>query len=276
MPLEASSQVSERLPSPLRDVYDACVEWASARRFSVAVHGSLTKGGVDRYSDIDLTLATPSSVAPAEAMEDFDRMIAGLGTVMAHFRADHLGANQTLIAYLGIDEWVVKLDVKIVGGGALVDLPPEASIVADAEGAMALARYVEPTQPDLGPLFDKLTGWFWFTYSRLARGEYFAAARSIDFTREHALLPILLSQRGLPQDGHRRIEERLTPDLLDALRRTHPVAIEPDAIFEALRALHALTVEALEASTLREEREPALARMWDIVCDARSRAIAGK
>lgn len=262
-----------RLPRPLRDVFDACYDWVVADgRVGLAVHGSLVKGGLDRYSDLDMTLAAAPDLPIAELVDAFDALIAGRGEVLAGFRADHLGFVNTRIAYIAIDEWVVKVDAQLLDSGSSPTLPSEALVLLDPVGALVGAKSEVAATPDIEILFGKLCGWFWFTYSRLARGELFAAARSIDFSREHALLPIVLHRLGLPQDGHRRIEERLPAELLAGLGRTHPRTLEKEVLFDALAALHAMTDAELRLAPFdrRLAALGALESMWAAVLRARA------
>ena len=270
---EKADALRARLPQPLRGLFDACYDWAVADgRIGLAVHGSLVKGGLDRYSDLDMTLAAAPDLPIGELADAFDALIAGRGKVLAGFRADHLGFVNTRIAYVAVDDWVVKVDAQLLDSGTPPTLPREALVLLDPVRALAGATSDAVATPDIEALFGKLCGWSWFTYSRLERGELFAAARSIDFSREHALLPIVLHRLGLPQDGHRRIEERLPAELLANLRGTHPRTLEKDVLFDALAALHAMTEAELRLATFdrRLATQGMLESMWCAVMRARA------
>ena len=63
---------------------------------------------------------------------------------------------------------------------------------------------------DFADLIHKFTGWAWYTYAKIARGELFEAVNSLDCMRVRALLPCLQLLSGLPFEGYRRIEARLS------------------------------------------------------------------
>lgn len=225
------------------------------------------------YSDLDITLVTKTQPANTDTAERFLSFLQGTGSVLAIFRADHLGQGNTIIAYIQLDDWVVKVDARMIDGTKPFALPKETRILRDVTDALVLATAQEAPRPDVAILFGKLCGWFWFTHARVERGELFAAARSIDFSRENALLPIILNRLSLPQDGHRRIEERLPAQLLDSLALTYPTALSKKEIFRSLQALYDLTeTELLHADfdgrlTAIEE----LRAMWQAIGAARSK-----
>jgi hypothetical protein len=259
------------VPQPLRNVLQRCLEWAEADgRLGLVVHGSLIKGGMDEFSDLDFTILSGQQMCMAEMLDSFERLIETLGHPIVRFRADHVGRSDTQIIYLAIDNWVAKLDVRIVYANTPVNLPKEACALLDPEQLTAELREYETDILDTESLFEKLCGWLWFTYSRLERGEFFAAARSIDFSREHALLPIILSRLALPQDGHRRIEIRLPDLLLQAIERTYPKSLDRYSVFLALAELHDLTISELAKSSVLGQTAilKSMKDMWRIISHA--------
>src|SRR5438270_7948646 len=261
-----------KVPQPLRALLLKAIAWAEGEKdASLAVHGSIVMGGVDKFSDLDLSIASTSASALSAVTDSFGRFVSLQGDVLAHFKADHLRAEHTQIIYLDIDNWVVKFDVTIFAGGSEISLPPEALVIIDKGGVLTQAQRHSRPIPEVSILFEKLCGWLWFTFSRLERGEVFAAARSIDFSREEALLPIILARLGLPQDGHRRLEQRLPKLLLDMLLGTHPESLEPGAIFLALAQLYKVTLLELEQSCVeqRQELHNSMSQMWERICTVR-------
>lgn len=271
--IAGSLSVIDTWPGPHAVVFSGCLGWAEKRGdVAVALHGSAMKGKVDVYSDIDLTVAA-EGIDPSVAAQDFVQLLGELGAPLAIFGADHLGASNVVIGYVEVDGWVVKVDARFVKVGNSFSLPKEARAIHGPSAAFAQAVREEQIPPQIGILARKLCGWLWFTHGRAARGELFAAARSIDFSREYALLPIVLARLSLPQDGHRRIEERLPAEVLQPLRSTYPTILSRSEIHRALKALYELMISELGKVefTEREAVLCELARMWDLVTASQRR-----
>ena len=255
----------DRLPGPHAAVLHRIARQIVARgAHALAIHGSLVKGGVDVYSDVDVTI-----VCPVGKLENTTQAILSaltdVGEIFAQFRADHLDSCNTIVAYLDVRGTVVKLDAAFCEREGVITLPAEATFLideceADAHGTRRTAHRPEPEV-----LFAKLCGWLWFTYARLARGELFAAARSIDFSREAALLPLIHLRLNNPNDGHRRVEWRLPRKLIEALRATHPASLDCDELIRALESLKTLILAELDCSELsaRFRLRDAIVTMWD-------------
>lgn len=242
------------MPQPLRLVASAFLAWAEADgRLGLAIHGSAIKGGLDEFSDLDFTVIRGSQVSAQEVAESFEALVESVGVPLTRFFADHLGSASTQILYFEVDEWVVKLDVAFVEPGSSYRLPPESQVLLDPERLLAAMPKRVEERVESRLLFEKLCGWMWFTYSRIERGELFAAARSIDFSRENALLPIMLARLELPQEGHRRIESRLPPDVLGALQGTYPMQLRRGDLYRALKQLFELVRDEIVQSTLTEK-----------------------
>lgn len=228
------------------------------------------KGGIDKFSDIDLSIVVESEKSLQDVKKQFSEFVSDQGDILAHFSADHLQFHSTQIIYLGIDNWVVKLDVTIASNKDQLTLPPEAKAIVDRDGVLTNIRRNSTFTIDAFAFFEKLCGWLWYTYSRLERGEILAAARSIDFSREAALLPLILARLRLPQDGHRRLEQRLPIPLLALIQGTYPKALEREAILSALAQLHKLTLLELELSAVERKNElrVAMSKMWERIIAA--------
>jgi len=248
-------QIFLAMPQPLRAIATALAAWAQEDgRLGLAIHGSATKGGLDEFSDLDFTVVSGPQLGAREVAESFDRLVVTLGLPLARFFADHLGNSSTQILYFAAEDWVVKLDVAFVEAGSNYRLPVESQILLDPEQLLSAMPRRAEDKVDGQILLEKLCGWLWFTYSRIERGELFAAARSIDFSRENALLPLVLARLGLPQEGHRRIESRLPSTVLSALRATHPAQLVRTDLYAALKQLFELVrAELMQSSIARKD-----------------------
>lgn len=235
-----AASILRRLSEPHRIALRSCLGLARKGLFSLAIHGSVAADWPDRFSDIDVTLAHDASLSREFLHSKLRSLIARIGEPLVEFDAGHVGAPDVRIMYLRCSGWVVKLDIRFVIARAGLILPATSLVLYDPEGRFHSASIAPPPAIAVSLLLTKLTGWLWFGYGRIARGEYFAAARSIDFSREHGLLPLILQRHGLPQDGHRHLEQRLRlPDIL-ALKRTYPRALDHGSLMEALSNLHEL------------------------------------
>lgn len=232
--VEAILSAIEHLP-PLHRTFRELTTWLCAQDgWAVAVWGSLARGEADRFSDLDLTVLVDSD--PAGARKRILERIEEIGRIIVSFSGSHIGKPDLLVAYLEVDGWPVKIDLDLLHGDAAPPLPPDARVLHPDGPAFRIAS-AEATALDVPGLEQRFCGWIWYTYGKLARGELFQAARSIDFTRENALLPLLLVLRGLPPDGHRRIERRLPPPLVQQLVESYPTRLEAEEIRRALLRL---------------------------------------
>jgi hypothetical protein len=101
--------------------------------------------------------------------------------------------------------------------------------------------------------------------------------RALDFSREHALLPIILHRYSLPQDGHRRIEFRLKKLELARLCKTHPTKLGRRELMIALGNLQYEVRRQLRMSTLPDRKNlgAALTAVWRTIQNAERARGAG-
>jgi predicted nucleotidyltransferase len=267
----------------LRAAFTAVVERIRAvPGRAVAVHGSVARGTVDRFSDLDLVVWAAPDEEPAAVVAAVERIVAGLGDVVVSFRGTHVGRPNLAVTYSIVAGDVVKTDIEVLPPGVPADVEVLVPVHGDPPAPADAPEGAGPAPDALAAVLSKAAGWTWFSYAKIARGEYFAAARAIDFTREHALLPALLFQHDLPQDGHRHVEARLPAGVVARLRRSYPGALEPA---ELLRALDQVTAylctvadelaAALPSGEGHDARD-ALVRMREIVAaDGARPRIAG-
>lgn len=228
-------------------VLDHCVAGLREPGTALALTGSYASGATDEYSDIDLTLLVLDRDG-AGAERRVDRVVREAGRVLAWFPASHLGLDHLFIYFLEVDRTVVKVDVAVCTPENLY-LPADARVVHDPSGyldARLSGPHAEPGPgPDFALLYRRFTGWTWYTYTKIARGELLEAADSLDVMRRVALLPCLQHVEHLPPEGYRRLETRLPPALYASLCDTYPRGTGREELLRALRSQIALFMEFL-------------------------------
>ena len=235
-------QLDERLAShpALQAVLDHLVRACLAARFGLAIKGSLQTGRIDRFSDLDVTLVTTGDLD--EARRWVSATLAQAGRVLALFPATHLRLEWLWIYFLERSGELVKVDVEIEPLEDFIK-KPLGILLSDPDGTLEVARAteVEPLTTDatvhLNGLRHRFTGWTWYTYSKIARGELLEAYDSLGVMRAQALVPTLLCARGLRLEGFRHLEGRLQSSDYVAMLSTVPGAVERSELLRALRAM---------------------------------------
>jgi len=247
-----------------RRTLDLCVAGLSRPNLALLLTGSHAAEAADEWSDIDLTaVALDGGLADARSL--IHEAVAGAGRVLARFPATHLGLDRLYIFFLETGQQVVKVDVALTAPDEVS--PTGGTILHDPSGLLrTLAGGDHPDvrhPPDFGDLHHKFTGWVWYTYTKIVRGELLEAVASLDVMRRLALLPCIQHVLALPQEGFRRLEDRLPPGLYHRLAETFPQAVTKP---EAVRALRALIREF-------DAIQPELATMLPV--DPRQADLAG-
>ncbi len=207
----------------------------------VAVGGSIAKGSIDRYSDLDFVVGCSSHHHLEQIELNLLQAYSAVGILLTNYRATHL-SMENLHVYLLYDKasaWIVKIDVKLllvdnindVTGMILLRLPPGRDQLP-TDLLVAPPRLL--TQQELGALCKKFVGWTWYTYSKAARGELMEAAASLDFTRRHALLPLIAQTEHIVLEDYRRIEDRLPKDVVQRLNASYPKNLTSQDIIKGL------------------------------------------
>lgn len=215
-----------------RSLYMALMQALSERYGdAITLQGSLARGEGDAYSDVDLAVRLSAGESPSQ-IEAAIRAAIPNDLVLASFPATHLGLPNLMVSFFDAGTSVLKLDIMYVGH---VGVPPRAGRALHDERAI---------------------GWMWYTYTKIARGEIWEAASSLDEMRRSAFLPKLLRARGFPDEGFRHVERRLAANDLRSLERTRPAIVSASSVHDSLahlsRAYRALLTD--DASTLTRLR----------------------
>lgn len=278
---EARDVVRRHLAShpALEATLDHLLDASRQDGLGLVVKGSLVDGSVDEWSDLDAALVGTGTDIDLEGWVRGE--LSELGRILAAFPATHLGLDDLWIYFLELREVVVKIDV------ALTDLDrferdPSGLILVDPEGLLTAAQagWAPPSSPapDLEDLDQKLTGWLWYTYTKIARGELLEAYDSLATMRSWALLPWLQDTRRLPREGFRWLEERLSWEDYEALRRTVPREPRRNELLRALRCTADLFGElrkSMADRSGREHREAELEKILQAIEAREARAPGG-
>ena len=252
-----------------RAAFDHCIDHFVARPgLSLAVSGSLVSGDLDPFSDLDLIMLAAPELELPSLQEEVNRVVPRIGHPLAVFQATHLNLPNLHIFYLAVDDWVVKIDFEVYSAANEVQLPAKLLVLHDPSDQFASMEKVPlRDQVDFISLQQKFCGWLWYSYTKIRRGEFFQAARSIEYTREHAVLPCLLRLKGLTQDGHRRIEERLSRSELERLYASHPAKLEHRELMRALfsTADHFLDLQKAMKTAFPESKPADIQHMLDLI-----------
>jgi hypothetical protein len=198
---------------PLLHVFDHCItELTRKVSIGLAMTGSLTKGTADQYSDLDFQVVIPLETSLAEARSWVMDCVSSAGQLLASFPATHLGLPNLLIFFLQVESQVVKVDVHVLTIDEFRSLP-QAVVLYDPAGQLMdsslrgeSASSQLPFTPNFADLYQRFSGWTWYTYTKLARGEYLEATDALDTMRSQALLPCLQFIERLPFEGYRHLE----------------------------------------------------------------------
>ena len=199
----------------------------------IAISGSIARGQVDHYSDIDLWYIVRDETALDERRAQVTEALQRVGEPITSFPATHLGIDNLVIFFAAFEDQVVKFDVDFVSASDF-RRPKELIALRDADRMFEMFLEHPDSSVDVDLAKRRSTGWIWYTYTKIARGELLEASDALDAIRKLAVVPLQLSLAGAPIEGYRHIESRLEPAALNALRKTYPRGITEDALVETL------------------------------------------
>jgi hypothetical protein len=197
---------------------------------------------VDCYSDIDFVLYVHNEMTDLAGLhDDVRRVVAATGDLVAAFPANHIGLPNLLVFFVLYQDRIVKVDVELCHLAA-ISTPQAVTLISDPndQAARCLARLsalpgVTLTSDAVHDMDQKMCGWVWYAYTKLARGELFEAWDAIDVMRRLVVVPCLHSIQDLPREGFRRLEQRLAQPLLERLRECYPTSLDRQELLRALR-----------------------------------------
>jgi hypothetical protein len=189
---------------------------------------------VDEHSDLDLVIAVEPACFDA-VMHDRQAMAASLGSLLAAFTGEHVGAPRLLICLYGPPP--LHVDLKFVPLPDAAHRVDECVVLWERHGRLSAVLATEAAAypvPDLQWIEDRIWPWVHYLAGKIARGELFEAIDGLGFVRARVLSPLLLQLHGAQPNGVRRFEAAV-PGYVGALAAT---LAEHDA-YSCARALRA-------------------------------------
>lgn len=185
----------------------------------IAVAGSWITAELDSFSDLDMIIVTAEPIGGNR-----DRMIAyadRLGNLLNAFTGEHVGEPRLLICLYS--DPLLHVDLKFVTieeFGTRVETPV---ILFDKNGQ--LQHRIEASEanfphPDYQWIEDRFWTWIHYGLLKVGRGEYFEALDFIGYLRMVVFGPLLHISNGNLPKGVRKVEMKLNPHDLAALKDT--------------------------------------------------------
>lgn len=206
---------------------------------NIALRGSVATYEIDRYSDLDLIITISDKDSLEFFEKNFSQGLNHVGKLLSTFNASHIGKPDLHIYYIRMNNFITKLDIEIFQGNNIKHNEEKKIIILKQDWGVFAGFKPERIKSDyFNIIYKKFSVWTWNIFYLIERGEYFQASRALDFSREHALLPLIRKNLNLPiNDGHRRIEQTFPEYLINDLKSTYPGKLERAVMFKALFSL---------------------------------------
>lgn len=238
---------------------ERAIDWFEGDRriAGLVLGGSFAHPDVDPdyYSDVDLYVVVRERYFD-EVFDDRDAVAEHIGTPLFQFVADHIpgGEHDYIVLYdypedgpaEGSTSGPVKVDFmylsvsdfepkrKWASFHTLVDNTGEVTDVIAASATDVSDSVLEPSPDRIQNLNQKFWTWCWYVFGKIERGELWEAVDGIHTIRTRALLPLLAWTMQTPEQGYRRLETRLGPDIAPRLEATIAQR-DPEALSGALQ-----------------------------------------
>ncbi|BAK34876.1 hypothetical protein MLP_18620 [Microlunatus phosphovorus NM-1] len=200
---------------------------------TIAVSGSLARGELDRWSDLDVVVLAADPGVLTLLRTAVQRRLVEAYDLLALFDAAHLSLDCLDSAFVVLEGVVVKVDITY---WATSDGPaPGDGVVVHRGAAGDPVWAIGPDEVAQAP--HEITGWTCHTRKLLARGELLEVGHCLDEMRRRFLTPVLLELAGAPQVNYRRVEQRLPVPALWALTASVPAGPTAADLQTALVAL---------------------------------------
>lgn len=205
-----------------------------SRFIGLAVGGSIAKGSVDEYSDIDfLVLVEPK--AYEKVLENPKDIAKEFGSLLAGFTGEHVGDDRIFICLFGPP--LLHVDFKFIIPGEKTHDGYLPTILVDKNNIFSreVSEWVERL-PKVNIQWIEDRFWVWVHYAavKVARGEFFETLDFLAFLRRTVLVPLALNEASTMGFGVRKVEQKI-PDFSRAMTDT----IGKDSRESLIKALQA-------------------------------------
>lgn len=216
---------------------DCVLEMASEDRRVVAAAevGSLSTGGGDRWSDVDLTFAVDGGIALSDVLDDWTYSLKNSGAVVLF---DLSAGRSVYRVYMFPD--CLQLDLSFTPASEFRPTSPRFRLIFGEAGTMQTS---DPPDP------EQLLGWavMWARHARVCieRGHFRRAEHAIVSMRERGL-DFACRRRDLPA-GYGRGFEELPSETYERFALSLVAGVAPDILKRALKdCVAALSEECAE------------------------------
>lgn len=215
------------------------------RVIGLYLSGSFAEGKPDIFSDLDLFILVPDNQR-RQPIEDHNSLINEIGKVGARFPAVHLGdPNQIIVFYeedipIHVDfqyKTPKELSPNAKGKKAIIVLDRSGELIEWQEMCHQSEADYSPSLDEVQYIEDRFWGWVWYTYSKIARGELWEARSSEEYLRNNVIVKLMYHNLFLPDEGNRRIEQKIPHAYIDLLEESIPKEHGRDAYLQSLMSL---------------------------------------
>jgi predicted nucleotidyltransferase len=226
------------------------------RVVGLVVGGSLARGEVDFYSDLDLYVVVRDGQFE-DVFAERNSTAEAAGSPLFGFAVDPVPGGST--DYIVVYDGPVKFDFMYLRESDLVSHPrwDGCVVLKDMDGrvgaVVARSEALGPPRPraeDLSELNQKFWTWCWYAFGKIERGELWEALDCLHSIRSLTLVPLLDWTAERPHEGYRRLERKMNQEQASRLLAT----VAP----MRARALHAAL--RTEVELFRELRAEVLDR----------------
>ncbi|MBD0384215.1 nucleotidyltransferase domain-containing protein [Paenibacillus sedimenti] len=194
------------------------------RFIALLAGGSMLKGTMDEYSDLDLVLVYEPEYRET-IMTERIQIAERLGSLLSGFTGEHVGEPRLVICLYGPPP--LHVDLKFVTPSEL-EQRIENPLILWERGSEAVRRMrnTQPSYPELNVQWIEDRFWVWVHYgaTKLGRGELFEFIDLITYIRRAVLGPMIATIHGQQPNGVRKLEffaAKVTEELVKTIPLHH-------------------------------------------------------
>ncbi|MGG4108851.1 nucleotidyltransferase domain-containing protein [Paenibacillus lautus] len=240
-----------------------------SRLTGLLIGGSVIRGTVDVYSDLDLIVVYDIAFKE-EIMEQRIRIANSFGSLLSAFTGEHVGEPRLVICLYGPQP--LHVDLKFISSSELAVRVENPLVLWDRDNSLrSIINETSPSYPTPTPQWMEDRFWVWVHYgaTKLGRGELFEFIDLLSYIRSVVLGPLILMNNGHIPSGVRRLEQYAAHEM-EELKETLPLHNAPSC-YHALKAsieIYRRLRQDTEGLIRKEEAEQAAIVYLDSVYDS--------